>query len=288
MDWLTTWARDTQTGKRWTTHHRHAPIGDHDVGPGPHARAAEPAAPPSEAPRWITLDGSTGEGDGQILPAALTLSLLTGIPFRLVNTRADRENPGFQPRHLKTVEVAAAFGNAVVTGAALGARELTFRPGPYTPDDFAFALGSEGSPAVVLRMLHLPIALRAESPVRLTLSGEPGHTDMTIWRARMAAMGAQVALREDIAGDRLDAWIEPARLRPLALVSDAPIDPYSAEALLIPLALAPGRSEFAISRVTGYLRTSAWTVQAFVPRRAIRIEPAEGRWPARVIVEDRA
>lgn len=291
MDWRTTWARDAQTGKRWTTHHRHSPIGDHDAGPGPHLLALGRVDRPVEAPRSITLDGPDG---GPVLSSALALSLLTGIPFRLVDTRASRATSGLRPRELKAVEAAAKLGNAEVLGASLGSVDLTFRPGPYSPADLALDLGIDGSTALVLQTLHLPIALRAESPVRLSLWGDSTALDArsvpfleTTWRAHRAALGAPVALRRD--GGRLDAWIEPACLRSLPpewLERDA-IDPDSADQLLIPLALAPDRGAFRVSEVTERLRANAWTVQAFLPRRSIRIVADKGDRSAQVIVEDR-
>ena len=69
----------------------------------------------------IELDGSRGEGGGQILRTALTLSLLTGHPFRLKKIRANRSQPGLRPQHLKAVEAAALVGHAQVAGAAVGA-----------------------------------------------------------------------------------------------------------------------------------------------------------------------
>src|SRR5205823_12968214 len=120
------------------------------------------------APRPVTLDGSHGEGGGQILRTALTLSLLTGRPFRMVKVRANREKPGLRPQHLTAVEAAAALGNAEVTGAAVGSRELTFRPGAYSPHDLALDIGTAGATCLVLQTLHLPLALRADRPVRVT------------------------------------------------------------------------------------------------------------------------
>ena len=81
----------------------------------------------------VELDGSRGEGGGQILRTALALSLLTGRPFRMKKIRANRSQPGLRPQHLKAVEAAAALGQAQVSGAAVGARELLFVPEDYAP-----------------------------------------------------------------------------------------------------------------------------------------------------------
>jgi RNA 3'-terminal phosphate cyclase (ATP) len=76
----------------------------------------------------IALDGSRGEGGGQILRSALALSLVTGTPFRIDNIRAGRPRPGLMRQHLTAVEAAAAVGGAQTTGAAVGSRSLTFEP----------------------------------------------------------------------------------------------------------------------------------------------------------------
>ena len=62
----------------------------------------------------VLLDGSRGEGGGQILRTALTLSLLTGRPFRMVKIRANRDKPGLRPQHQTAVEAAAELGDARV------------------------------------------------------------------------------------------------------------------------------------------------------------------------------
>ena len=77
----------------------------------------------------IALDGSQGEGGGQILRSALALSLCTGAPFRIDNIRAGRPRPGLMRQHLTAVLAATQVGNAETTGAAVGSRNLTFKPG---------------------------------------------------------------------------------------------------------------------------------------------------------------
>jgi len=176
---------------------------------------------PSE--RFVDLDGSHGEGGGQILRTALSLSLLTGRPFRMTSIRANRDKPGLRPQHLKAVEAAAFLGQAEVTGAAAGSPELVFRPGAYSPSDLTIDIGTAGSTSLVLQTLHLPLAMRAESAVRVVLTGgtfnpkAPAHPFLEhTWRAYLAALGLPIALAMPAAGfyprggGRLEAWIEPA------------------------------------------------------------------------------
>ena len=77
----------------------------------------------------IRIDGSFGEGGGQILRSSLSLSLVTGKPFRIENIRANRQKPGLLRQHLTAVQAAAEVGSAEVEGASLGSKALTFVPG---------------------------------------------------------------------------------------------------------------------------------------------------------------
>ena len=76
----------------------------------------------------LEIDGSYGEGGGQILRTSLALSLLTGKPFRITNIRARRKNPGLQKQHLTAVDAAGTISNAEVKGAIMGASEFEFAP----------------------------------------------------------------------------------------------------------------------------------------------------------------
>src|SRR5438105_4955452 len=119
----------------------------------------------------LELDGSFGEGGGQILRTSLALALVTGRAFHLRNVRARREKPGLQPQHLMSVRAAAAVGRAEVRGASLHSSDLVFRPGEVTAGDYRFAIGTAGSTGMVLHALYLPLALRGAGPSRLTLEG---------------------------------------------------------------------------------------------------------------------
>ncbi len=76
----------------------------------------------------VTLDGSIGEGGGQILRTALGLSLVTGTPFRIERIRAGRSKPGLLRQHLTAVQAATAVGSATVEGDELNSQSLTFTP----------------------------------------------------------------------------------------------------------------------------------------------------------------
>jgi len=118
----------------------------------------------------IEIDGSQGEGGGQVLRTALALSLATGRAFRIVNVRANRERPGLQRQHLTAVHAAQAVGEARVTGAALGSRAVTFVPGAVRPGEYRFAVGTAGSTTLVLQAI-LPALLFAPGPGEVTVEG---------------------------------------------------------------------------------------------------------------------
>ena len=118
----------------------------------------------------IVIDGSQGEGGGQILRTSLALSLVTGQPFRMERIRAGRQKPGLLKQHLTAVEAAKAVGCAEVAGASLGSQGLEFKPGPVTPGNYRFAVGTAGSATLVLQTV-LPALMTAPSRSTLTLEG---------------------------------------------------------------------------------------------------------------------
>lgn len=118
----------------------------------------------------LTIDGSFGEGGGQIIRSSLALSLITGKPFRIYNVRARREKPGLKPQHLMAVNAAAEIGHAKVEGAAVGAREFTFAPGEPTPGEYTFSIGTAGATTLVLQTVLPPLML-ADAPSVITLEG---------------------------------------------------------------------------------------------------------------------
>ncbi|WP_152052719.1 RNA 3'-terminal phosphate cyclase [Tautonia marina] len=427
MEWTPTPTGDDDAAigpaRRWRSHAGHGPsFGPHRLtanrwsgpAPAPLPRFApmddDDGLPPSPGPacsfpirsssnRLVELDGADGEGGGQILRTALTLAMLTGRPFRISRIRANRDRPGLRPQHRSAVMAAAKLSGATVQGATVGSHALTFRPRPFEPTDLDIDIGTAGSTCLVLQTLALPIALRADRGVRVSLTGGTFNLkapsfpflDRT-WRAYLKQMGLDLALAMPEAGfypqggGRLDAWIEPGTPRPLiadrrgalvrisgvagackldarrvadrmrdravALLNEAGLDTeiaidlahwsgpapgaaialvaehdsetppstfvglgargkpaeevaaeavaelldhlhapgqgavdfHSADQLLLPLALAEGRSLYTVSRVTEHLRTNIRTIAAFLDRRILLEEPDDGDGPGRVIV----
>ena len=118
----------------------------------------------------IQLDGSLGEGGGQIVRSSLTLAMVTGLPFELANIRAGRRKPGLQRQHLTAVKAAEEVSGAGVEGAELGSSRLVFRPGRVRAGSFTFRIGTAGSTTLVLQTV-LPALCLAEGPSQVTLQG---------------------------------------------------------------------------------------------------------------------
>lgn len=327
----------------------------------------------------ITLNGAFGEGGGQILRTALTLSMLTGIPFHLTNIRARRAKPGLMPQHLQAVRSAAAICQGNVAGDEHGGRDLRFRPGPITPGVYRFDIGTAGSTGLLAQTLVPALALQ-KRPSRLTLIGGT-HVPMSPcfhyltwqWQAYMTRLGLRpsvtmeragfyprgggvlsirvdpptrlraltldsrgrlleisgisavanlpehIARRQRIAAVERLAGYRPVRVQEaileaygqgtvIALLarfeggsgchfalgergkpaeevgaeagkdlrrylnSEAAVDRYLADQLLLPLALVPGRSVYTGESITDHLMTNAAVVRAFLPKTVISIE----------------
>src|SRR5438034_4921677 len=118
----------------------------------------------------IEIDGSFGEGGGQILRTSLALSLVTDQAFRIRNIRAARKKPGLLRQHLTAVNAAAEIGQAKVEGASLASGELTFRPCSVAASSYHFAVGSAGSATLVLQTI-LPALIVASGPSTVVLEG---------------------------------------------------------------------------------------------------------------------
>lgn len=118
----------------------------------------------------VHIDGSQGEGGGQIVRSSLALAMVTGRPVRLEKVRAGREKPGLMRQHLTSVRAAQQICGAYVTGDAIGSSTLTFEPGVVAPGEYHFAVGTAGSATLVLQTV-LPPLLVADAPSRLVLEG---------------------------------------------------------------------------------------------------------------------
>jgi RNA 3'-terminal phosphate cyclase (ATP) len=118
----------------------------------------------------LTIDGSFGEGGGQVLRSSLALSLVTGKPFVIERIRAGRKKPGLLRQHLTAVTAAAEVGQAEVKGAEVGSMWLEFRPNTIRSGNYKFSIGTAGSATLVLQTV-LPALMIADGPSTLKLEG---------------------------------------------------------------------------------------------------------------------
>jgi RNA 3'-phosphate cyclase len=152
----------------------------------------------------LSVDGSYGEGGGQILRTALSLAALTGVPVRIERIRARRSKPGLRPQHLTAVQAVARVSQAEVTGLHLGSQALTFRPrtpqGGHYLFDVAEQTRSAGAVTLVAQAV-LPPLIKAGAPATITLKGgthvpwsPPAHYLSHVFLPALAAMGAKVEM----------------------------------------------------------------------------------------------
>jgi RNA 3'-terminal phosphate cyclase (ATP) len=178
----------------------------------------------------IELDGSHGEGGGQILRTALGLSMVTGTPFRIASIRAGRTRPGLLRQHLAAVRAAALVADATITGDELGSTSLTFRPRAIVGGRHEIAVGSAGSTTLVLQAV-LPALLSAPAASELVIEGgthaqsAPSFDFLSrSFLPLLARMGGKVELTLDrlgfypAGGGRIRVRVEPSTLSPLELI----------------------------------------------------------------------
>ena len=192
----------------------------------------------------IRIDGSIGEGGGQILRTSLALSLVTGRPIVIEKIRAGRPKPGLMRQHLTALQAAARIGNASVTGAEIGSRSLTFEPNGVTPGEYHFSIGTAGSTTLVMQTI-LPALILASGPSLVTLEGgthnqwaPPFHFLQHAYLPLINRMGPQVTARLErpgfhpAGGGRFVVSIEPTKtLKGLSLIDRGEFKHHSATAL---------------------------------------------------------
>jgi RNA 3'-terminal phosphate cyclase (ATP) len=171
--------------------------------------------------KMIELDGSSGEGGGQILRSALTLSMITGQAFRVTKIRANRPKPGLMRQHLVAVQAAAQVCQAETSPLKIGADTLEFFPGKIRAGEYNLAIGSAGSCTLVLQTL-LPALWQADAASSITISGgthnamaPPAQFLQRAYGRVLAQMGVKLDLQLQrfgfypAGGGQLQARIEP-------------------------------------------------------------------------------
>lgn len=222
----------------------------------------------------IIIDGSEGEGGGQIVRNACALSLVSGEPFQISNIRGKRAKPGLMRQHLTAVEAACVISGSECSGLAVGSSELHFRPGRVEPGEYHFAVGTAGSTSLVLQTVLMPLLL-ASGPSRLILEG--GTHNMAappfdfVERSFLPVinrMGPRVSgriIRHGFyprGGGRIEIDIDPAPLAPIDCASRGELLGTSAQVVLagLPMEIA----ERMLARTKHLL--PEWSQDAFTVR----------------------
>ncbi len=199
----------------------------------------------------VQLDGSQGEGGGQILRSALSLSVITGRPVHIHNIRAGRKKPGLMRQHLSCVTAAKSLSMAAVSGAELGSKTLEFAPSRVAPNQIApspqtweFDIGSAGSSMLVAQTI-IPILLHQGQNVTVSIIGGT-HNPMApsadylraVFIPVLARMGAQLTLELErygfypAGGGRVQLQFQPSKLLPISLLERGALQNIHASAVV--------------------------------------------------------
>ena len=223
----------------------------------------------------IIIDGSEGEGGGQVVRNACALSLVTGQPFRITNARGKREKPGLMRQHVTAIEAACAIGGATCEGVAVGAADFSFTPGTAVAGEYRFAVGTAGSTGLVLQTLLMPLLL-ADGPSRLVLEGgthnmmaPPFEFVAKAFVPVLRRMGAQIEIRlvrhgfYPRGGGRIEVDIVPGALAPVDCIDRGALRSVSATALFAALPFNIAERELATARRL----LPGWQEEAFALRQ---------------------
>jgi len=122
------------------------------------------------ANKKVIVDGSYGEGGGQILRTSISLSAVLGMPVKINNIRIKRRNPGLRPQHLTGIIAASKLTNAKLRGNRIGSTSVEFIPDRIRSGDYEFDTGTAGSVTLVMQVL-LPIMLSSPDRIKITVKG---------------------------------------------------------------------------------------------------------------------
>ena len=207
----------------------------------------------------LEIDGAVGEGGGQTLRTALTLSVASGTAFHVTGIRARRPRPGLRLQHLAAVRAAAAIGAAEVEGDEVGSSQVTFSPSDRVGGRHWVDVGSAGSACLVLQTVVPALALAAE-PSEIVVTGGThnraappydflAHTYLPVLERLGPRVGARLERHgfEPVGGGRITVTVAPApSLRRLELLERGAIVERRARALLSRLPARIGERELAV------------------------------------------
>jgi len=204
----------------------------------------------------ITIDGSMGEGGGQVLRTSVALSMTTGKPFRIINIRAGRKKGGLLRQHLTALKAAEEVCGAKVRGADIGSKDIIFEPGDVIAGNYQFSVGTAGSATLVLQTV-LPALITAAGPSHLVLEGgthnpfaPPFDFLEKAFLPILNRMGPQVTCRLErqgfypAGGGRFSVTVNPGReLKGISLLERGEIRRYACRAMVAQLPKTIGERE---------------------------------------------
>ena len=208
----------------------------------------------------VEIDGSRGEGGGQILRTSLALSVITRRSLRLTSIRARRARPGLQPQHVACVDAAAYICNGGAAGAKVGSGVIDFAPGELRGGDYVWRIGTAGSAGLVLQTVLVPL-LFAPQRSRIEIVGGT-HNKMAppfdfldkVYLPALRRMGARVTIRigkygfYPRGGGTIVCEIEPGPLAGVAFDEAGPVRRRLARALVAHVPREVGEREIAVVR----------------------------------------
>ena len=209
----------------------------------------------------IEIDGSRGEGGGQILRTALALSMITKRPLRMRRIRAGRAKPGLRHQHVACVEAAARLCFAQVRGAEPNSQDLEFVPGDACAEHLHIDIGTAGSTTLVLQTIMVPALVAGTSLTASVIGGT--HNPLAppfefldrVFLPHVRAMGAHAQLTLDkhgvapSGGGKVTLEVRPAsKLTPTAVVEAGPVTGRRAIVILARLPTHVADRELAIVR----------------------------------------
>ena len=177
----------------------------------------------------IRIDGSYGEGGGQIIRTAVALSAVTGTEVTISNIRSNRPKPGLKAQHMSAIRTVADMTGARISGLKPGSTELTFCPRDISGGHYNIDIGTAGSITLILQCL-VPVASAAQETVTLDITGgtdvawsPPVDYMAHVLLPVLSAMGLKCNIRLQRRGyyprgdGRVTAIIHPSALRAVEL-----------------------------------------------------------------------
>lgn len=230
----------------------------------------------------LEIDGSFGEGGGQLLRTAVALAAITGTPLGITHIRAKRDKPGLAPQHFAAVRAVAEICGAHVEGLELRSQTLAFTPGAIRSGSYRFEVGTAGSITLVLQAL-LPVLVSARGPSQVTVTGgtdvrgaPPVDYFAQVLLRLLAKMGVHASLHVlrrgyyPRGGGEAAIEVFPAVLKPLALESPGPLSALRgiAHVANLPAHVAERMRAAAVATLAGIGRIAQIKTQVLNPDAA--------------------